>query len=45
MIAQDMKPRYRTCRLLWDEVKLKNMSAAADSIEDFMKKLRPHVKL
>lgn len=39
MIAQEIKPRYKTCRLLWDEVKLKNMSAAADSIEDFMKKL------
>ncbi|XP_062029548.1 pentatricopeptide repeat-containing protein At3g04130, mitochondrial [Rosa rugosa] len=39
MIAQEMKPRYKTCRLLWDEVKLKNMSAAADSIEDFMKNL------
>ncbi|PRQ20011.1 putative tetratricopeptide-like helical domain, pentacotripeptide-repeat region of PROPR [Rosa chinensis] len=39
MIAQEMKPRYKTCRLLWDEVKLKNMSAAADSIADFMKKL------
>ncbi|XP_050377113.1 pentatricopeptide repeat-containing protein At3g04130, mitochondrial [Argentina anserina] len=39
MIAQEMKPRYKTCRFLWDEVRLKNMSAAADSIEDFMKKL------
>ncbi|KAM2527414.1 hypothetical protein TB1_024672 [Malus domestica] len=39
MIGQEIKPRYKTCRFLWDEVKLKNMFAAADTIEDFMKKL------
>ncbi|ONI16535.1 hypothetical protein PRUPE_3G105000 [Prunus persica] len=39
MIGQGIKPRYKTCRLLWDEVKLKNMFGPADTIEDFMKKL------
>ncbi|CAB4303560.1 unnamed protein product [Prunus armeniaca] len=39
MIGQEIKPRYKTCRLLWDEVKRKNMFGPADTIEDFMKKL------
>lgn len=38
MINQDIMPRYRTCRLLLDEVKLNNMYEAADRIEDLMKK-------
>lgn len=39
MIDQDIIPRYRTCRLLLDEVKQKNMYQAAEKIEDLMKKL------
>ncbi|KAF3431100.1 hypothetical protein FNV43_RR25830 [Rhamnella rubrinervis] len=39
MIGQDIKPRYQTCRLLFDEVKEKHMYDAADHIEDFMKKM------
>ncbi|KAK7277216.1 hypothetical protein RIF29_18367 [Crotalaria pallida] len=39
MIDQDIVPRYRTCRLLLDEVKQKNMYEAAEKIEVFMKKL------
>lgn len=39
MIRKDIKPKYRTCRLLLDEVKEKNMYDAAEKIEGFMKKL------
>ncbi|RDX93299.1 Pentatricopeptide repeat-containing protein, mitochondrial, partial [Mucuna pruriens] len=39
MIDQDIIPRYRTCRLLLDEVKQNNMYQAAEKIEDLMKKL------
>ncbi|XP_015894349.1 pentatricopeptide repeat-containing protein At3g04130, mitochondrial [Ziziphus jujuba] len=39
MIGQDVKPRYQTCRLLFDEVKEKHMYDAADRIEYVMKKL------
>ncbi|KAK7395879.1 hypothetical protein VNO78_16451 [Psophocarpus tetragonolobus] len=39
MINQDIIPSYRTCRLLLDEVKQKNMHQAAEKIEDLMKKL------
>ena len=39
MISLGMAPRHRTCRLLLDEVKLKNMYEAAERIEDVMKKL------
>lgn len=39
MIYQDIVPRYRTCRLLLDEVKQKNMYEAIEKIEFLMKKL------
>nr|KYP41009.1 hypothetical protein KK1_037612 [Cajanus cajan] len=39
MIDQDIIPRYRTCHLLLDEVKQKNMYQAAEKIEDLMKNL------
>ncbi|XP_054809811.1 pentatricopeptide repeat-containing protein At3g04130, mitochondrial [Prosopis cineraria] len=39
MINHGLVPRHRTCRLLLDEVKLKNMYGAAEKIEDVMKKL------
>ncbi|XP_031270356.1 pentatricopeptide repeat-containing protein At3g04130, mitochondrial isoform X1 [Pistacia vera] len=39
MIGQEITPKYLTCRLLLDEVKLKNMYDAAEKIEDVMKKL------
>ena len=39
MIGQEITPRYHTCCLLLDEVKQKNMYAAAERIEDLMKKL------
>ncbi|XP_047149150.1 pentatricopeptide repeat-containing protein At3g04130, mitochondrial [Vigna umbellata] len=39
MIDQDIIPRFRTCQLLLDEVKQKNMFQAAEKIEDLMKKL------
>jgi pentatricopeptide repeat protein len=39
MVDQDIVPRYRTCRLLLDEVNRKNMYEAAEKIETFMKKL------
>ncbi|XVE74830.1 hypothetical protein DITRI_Ditri12bG0049900 [Diplodiscus trichospermus] len=39
MIKKDIKPKYRTCRLLLDEVKEKNMYDAAEKIEGFMKLL------
>ncbi|XVE92218.1 hypothetical protein REPUB_Repub01dG0078100 [Reevesia pubescens] len=39
MIRKDITPKNRTCRLLLDEVKEKNMYDAAEKIEGFMKKL------
>ncbi|XP_057427780.1 pentatricopeptide repeat-containing protein At3g04130, mitochondrial-like isoform X2 [Lotus japonicus] len=39
MIGLDIVPRYRTCCLLLEEVKLKNMYQAVEKIEDLMKKL------
>ncbi|KAJ7945511.1 Pentatricopeptide repeat-containing protein [Quillaja saponaria] len=39
MLVKEIMPRYRTCRLLLDEVKQKYMYEAAERIEDFMKKL------
>ncbi|CAK8541114.1 unnamed protein product [Lathyrus sativus] len=39
MIDQDILPMYRTCRLLLDEVKQKNMYQAVEKIEILMKKL------
>ncbi|KAJ0094669.1 hypothetical protein Patl1_16865 [Pistacia atlantica] len=39
MIGQEITPKYLTCRLLLDEVKLKKMYDAAEKIEDVMKKL------
>ncbi|XP_028770464.1 pentatricopeptide repeat-containing protein At3g04130, mitochondrial-like [Neltuma alba] len=39
MIDRGLVPRHRTCRLLLEEVKLKNMYEAAEKIEDVMKKL------
>lgn len=39
MIGQGITPRYKTCRLLLDEVKQKNMYDAAERIEGLMKKL------
>lgn len=39
MIRKDIIPNYRTCRLLLDEVKAKNMYDAAEKIEGSMKKL------
>ncbi|XP_010528058.1 PREDICTED: pentatricopeptide repeat-containing protein At3g04130, mitochondrial [Tarenaya hassleriana] len=38
MISQDLTPRYRTCRLLLEEVKQKNMDEAAERIDNIMKK-------
>ncbi|RHN45021.1 putative pentatricopeptide [Medicago truncatula] len=39
MVDQDIVPRYKTCRLLLDEVKQKNMYQAVDKIDVLMKKL------
>ncbi|CAK8575307.1 unnamed protein product [Lathyrus sativus] len=39
MIDQDIVPMYRTCRLLLDEVKQKNMYQAVEKFEILMKKL------
>ncbi|CAJ2669574.1 unnamed protein product [Trifolium pratense] len=39
MVDQDIVPRYRTCRLLLDEVNRINMYEAAEKIEILMKKL------
>ncbi|XP_044466790.1 pentatricopeptide repeat-containing protein At3g04130, mitochondrial-like isoform X2 [Mangifera indica] len=39
MIAEEITPKYQTCRLLLDEVKLKNMYDAAQKIEDVMENL------
>lgn len=39
MIGQGLMPRYKTCRLLFEEVKQKHMYDAAEKIEDFMKKM------
>ncbi|XWS69187.1 hypothetical protein CRYUN_Cryun04dG0158100 [Craigia yunnanensis] len=39
MIRKDITPKYRTCCLLLDELKEKNMYDAAEKIEVFLKKL------
>jgi len=39
MIGKNIVPKYQTCHLLLEEVKLKNMYDTAEKIEDFMKKL------
>lgn len=39
MVDQDIVPRYKTCRLLLDEVKQQNMHLAVVKIEVLMKKL------
>ncbi|OMO81425.1 hypothetical protein COLO4_23614 [Corchorus olitorius] len=39
MILKDITPKYRTCRLLLEEVKEKNMHDAAEKIEAFIKNL------
>ncbi|XP_052107330.1 pentatricopeptide repeat-containing protein At3g04130, mitochondrial [Arachis duranensis] len=39
MIDQDVMPRLKTCRLLLEEVKQKNMYEASEKIEDLMKKM------
>lgn len=40
MIAQDINPRYVTCRLLLDDLRQKNMHDAAMRVEGFMKKMK-----
>lgn len=40
MIRQEITPRYKTCSVLLQEVKQKNMYDAADRIELFMKKMK-----
>ncbi|XP_060214131.1 pentatricopeptide repeat-containing protein At3g04130, mitochondrial isoform X2 [Lycium barbarum] len=40
MIRQEITPRYKTCSVLLQEVKKKNMYDAADRIELFMKKMK-----
>ncbi|XP_052206250.1 pentatricopeptide repeat-containing protein At3g04130, mitochondrial isoform X2 [Diospyros lotus] len=42
MMSQDLKPRYRTCRLLLDEIKQKNMYDAAEKIETFIKQMKSY---
>ncbi|KAM6562466.1 hypothetical protein CsatB_022464 [Cannabis sativa] len=39
MIGQGLMPRYKTCRLLLEELKQKYMYDAAGKIEDFIKKM------
>jgi pentatricopeptide repeat protein len=39
MISKDIVPKYQTCHMLLEEVKLKSMYDTAEKIEDFMKKL------
>ncbi|KAL3501058.1 hypothetical protein ACH5RR_035507 [Cinchona calisaya] len=40
MMAQGIRPRYVTCRLLLEEIKQKNMHDAAKRVEDFVKKMK-----
>ncbi|KAI5679328.1 hypothetical protein M9H77_10278 [Catharanthus roseus] len=40
MIGQGITPRYRTCNLLLDELKQKNMHAASERVEDYIKKMK-----
>lgn len=40
MIRQEITPRYKTCSVLLQEIKQKNMHDAADRIELFMKKMK-----
>ncbi|XP_059657751.1 pentatricopeptide repeat-containing protein At3g04130, mitochondrial [Cornus florida] len=44
MIGQEITPRYKTCCLLLDELKQKNMHEAADRVEDFMKNMKTSTK-
>lgn len=39
MISRDIIPRYKSCPLLYDEVKEKQMYDVADRIENIMKNL------
>ncbi|KAL5552511.1 hypothetical protein UlMin_039912 [Ulmus minor] len=39
MIGQGITPRYKTCRLLYEEVKEKQIYDAAEKVEDLMKKM------
>ncbi|PON64779.1 Tetratricopeptide-like helical domain containing protein [Parasponia andersonii] len=39
MIGKGLMPRYKTCRLLFEEVKEKHMYDVAEKIEDYMKKM------
>ncbi|XP_065879670.1 pentatricopeptide repeat-containing protein At3g04130, mitochondrial [Euphorbia lathyris] len=39
MVGKDMTPKYQTCRLLLDKVKLNHMYDAAEKIETVMRKL------
>lgn len=41
MIARDITPRYRTCRLLLGEIQLKNMYDAAEMIQSVIKQRKP----
>lgn len=40
MIGHDIKPRYKTCRLLLDEIQLRNEYDLADKIESVIKQLK-----
>ncbi|XP_077209901.1 tetratricopeptide repeat (TPR)-like superfamily protein isoform X2 [Tasmannia lanceolata] len=40
MISQDITPRYRTCRLLLEEVEKKNMNDHVDRIKALMKQIK-----
>lgn len=40
MLGKEMTPRYKTCALLLDEIKLNNMHDAAERIEAFMKQMK-----
>ncbi|CAN1152514.1 Pentatricopeptide repeat-containing protein At3g04130, mitochondrial [Linum perenne] len=39
MISKDIKPRYQTCNVLLEEVRLNGMLVAAEKIEAFMKQV------
>ncbi|CAI9093270.1 OLC1v1028735C1 [Oldenlandia corymbosa var. corymbosa] len=40
MVAQDITPRYLTCRLLLEALRQNDMYVAVDRVEDFMKKMK-----
>lgn len=40
MVRKEITPRYKTCSVLLQEIKQKNMYEAADKIELFMKKMK-----